>query len=106
MNIKIEITASGDVLAAIHALAKSLNGDKTARAPISQIDEKITAAPNIAGKRASAEHLRDAVIKASKRVGRSAVNELLAEFGTDSVTSLDERRYDEFLWKIQEMIKT
>ena len=72
MNINIEITASANVLEAIHALARSLSMTST---PIGgeagkDLERQITV-----------EQLRETLIKISKEVGRNAINQLMEEFG-------------------------
>jgi len=97
MNIKIEITASNEVLAAVYALARSLDCGGAVRidgANVIYSDRQVTA-----------EQLREVLMQKSKEVGRNAINQLMAEFGTVNITGLDESRYEEFLSRLQKMQK-
>jgi hypothetical protein len=112
MDVKIELTASPELLAVLKTIADALAASKTPaskngngidfKAAAKKEKEKEASGSNGAEKvTVTIEQIRAMVRKKSDEKKKPAIIKLLSEYHVENVTSLDEEQYPSFYTDIQ-----
>lgn len=101
INVNVKFSGSPDFLAALQGFLKggapAINGTTVKNIPKKK-DETTEPAEDGA---ITVEALRDAVTKKAQAGKKAQIKKLLKEFGTDSVSNLEEAKYADFLEKLE-----
>lgn len=103
INVNVKFSGSPDFLAALQGFFKggapAINGTPVKNLPKKK-EESSPAEPAEDGA-ITVEALRDAVTKKAQAGKKAAIKKLLKEFGTDSVSNLEEAKYADFMEKLE-----